>query len=240
MRTAVVVDDEPIIRLDLCDMLESGGFKVVGKASDGFDAVDICARLKPDIVLMDIKMPLFDGFAAARKIIEGSLAGCVVMVTAFFDKELIESAMEVGVSGYIVKPVEEKNLIPTIEIAFSQSRRLSDSIRTAQDAENKLLEKNLIDRAKMMIAQKDEISEGEAYSQLRKFAMDRRLTLGEAAKAVIDMNSENSIINAKRMLTKKYDISEEVAFKRIRQLSIDKKIDISLAAREIIKQLGET
>lgn len=238
MRTAIVADDEPIIRLDLCDMLDNIGFKVVGEVSDGFDAVELCSRLKPDVVLMDIKMPLFDGLSAAKKIIDESLAGCVILVTAFCDNDFLESAKEIGVTGYLVKPIEERLLLPTVEIALSQSKRLMETKKSVQEAENKLQEKNLIDKAKMMIAKKEKISEGDAYSELQKFSMDKRISMGKAAKVVIEMNEDKTITTAKKLIANKYKISEDMAFKRIKKLSIDKKIDISQAAKEIIKQLS--
>ncbi|MEG2074767.1 MAG: response regulator, partial [Angelakisella sp.] len=121
MHTAIVVDDEPITRMDLSDMLREQGFSVVGEASDGFDAIELCRSLSPDVVLMDIRMPVFDGLSASETILSEELAGCVVLLTAFSSKELVERANQIGVTGYLVKPVEERLLLPTIEVALAQS-----------------------------------------------------------------------------------------------------------------------
>ena len=111
-RRAIVVDDEPITRIDLRQMLTEMGFTVVGEAADGFDAIALCRRCHPDVVLMDIKMPVFDGMTASETLIREELCGCVVLLTAFQDRELIERAGRIGVTGYLVKPVEERLLLP--------------------------------------------------------------------------------------------------------------------------------
>ena len=123
MKTVAVVEDEPITRMDICAMLEDLGFSITGEASDGFDAIELCRRTKPDIVLMDAKMPVFDGLAAAETICREDLAGCVVMLTAFSDEETVKKAAEAGVTGYLVKPIDRAALLPTIEIG--NHRKLS-------------------------------------------------------------------------------------------------------------------
>ena len=110
----VIVDDEPIIRMDLKEILESRGYQVVGEAADGFDAVELCRTHVPDLVLLDIKMPLMDGLSAAQIIHEQGLAGSIVFLTAYSDSSYIEGAKTSGVSGYLVKPVDEKALVPCI------------------------------------------------------------------------------------------------------------------------------
>ena len=127
MKRVIVVDDEPITRMDLRGMLGDLGFEVAGEAGDGFDAVEVCRRLQPDVVLMDVKMPVFDGINAAETILQQDLAGCVVLLTAYGDREIIDRASAAGVTGYIVKPVEERLLLPTIEVALAQSQRLRQS-----------------------------------------------------------------------------------------------------------------
>ena len=152
--TAVVVDDEPITRLDLRQMLEEMSFSVVGDAADGFDAIDLCRRHHPDVVLMDIRMPVFDGMTASETIISEDLAGCVVILTAFQDRDLIERANRIGVTGYLVKPVEERLLLPTLEVAMAQARRLREArLETAQMRE-KMEEQKLVGRAKAILAKK--------------------------------------------------------------------------------------
>lgn len=237
MITAVIADDEPIIRMDLCDMVSNIGIDVVGQASDGFDVVEVCSKSNPDVVLMDIKMPVFDGLSAAKKIIDDSLAGCVVLVTAFCDKDFIESAKEIGVTGYLVKPIEERLLKPTIEIALNQSKMLSKARVNEQKAKDKLLEKNIIDRAKMLVAKKESISEGDAYAYLQKMAMKRRLSMAQVSKIIVDMSENKELSRAKELVANKYKISQELAFKKIKQYSENKKLDITTASKEIIRKI---
>ena len=108
----VIADDEAIIRLDLKEQLQQHGYEVVGQAGDGFDAISLCKQHAPDLVLLDIKMPLLDGLSAAKVIIEENLAGCVVLSTAYSDDNFIKTAKELGVMGYVVKPIDQKSLIP--------------------------------------------------------------------------------------------------------------------------------
>lgn len=184
-KTVIIADDEPILRLDLSVMLESAGFTVVGEAADGFDAIELCKKHKPDIALLDVKMPVFDGLSAASEILNNNLAGCVVFLTAYSDNILIEKAGKIGVTGYLVKPVEERLLRPTIEVAYSSRRKITKSLADAENAKQKLESKNYIDRAKAVIAKKQGISESEAYRQIQQTAMDKRITMLEIAKAVL-------------------------------------------------------
>ena len=133
-RRVLVVDDEPIIRWDLCQMLEELGFEIADQAGDGFDAVELCREKTPDIVLMDLEMPVFDGMSAAETIIEENLAGCVVICTAFVDDEFVASASRIGVSGYLVKPIEERMLKPALEVAWAQGQRLRSCLLYTSDA----------------------------------------------------------------------------------------------------------
>ena len=110
MNTVVIVDDEPITRMDLSDMLRELGFTVAGEAADGFDAIELCRSLRPDVVLMDVRMPVFDGLTATETILEEDLAGCVILLTAFSDREIIDRASRAGVTGYLVKPIDQKSL----------------------------------------------------------------------------------------------------------------------------------
>ena len=134
MKTVAVAEDEPITRMDICAMLEDLGFSVTGEASDGFDAIELCRRTRPDVILMDVKMPIFDGLAAAETICREDLAGCVVMLTAFSDEEIVARAAKAGVTGYLVKPIDRSKLLPTIEVAYAQSCRLRESRQAAEEA----------------------------------------------------------------------------------------------------------
>ena len=184
--TVAVVDDEPITRMDIAGMLEDLGYEVAFEAGDGFDAVASCRNKRPDVVLMDVKMPVFDGLSAAQTILKEDLAGSVILLTAFSDEEIVRKAGEIGVSGYLVKPVEQRLLRPAIEVAMAQSRRLRESRAETEDAKQKLEDSKLIARAQALYAVKQGIGEGEAYQILRRTAMDKRLPLAVIAKAYLE------------------------------------------------------
>lgn len=235
MKTAVIVDDEPITRMDLREILGELDFKVVGEASDGFDAIQVCRCYNPDVVLMDIKMPVFDGLGAAETIIREELAGCVVLLTAYSDKEFIEKAKQIGVTGYLIKPVEERLLLPTIEIALALSTRYNEAQKSIRKAQKKLSEKNLLDRAKAIIAKKEKISESEAFAQMQKLSMDKRCSMTEIAKTIVDAFSERETINrAKEILMKKYKIGEAAAYRKIQEISVQEQCGLLQAANKII------
>lgn len=126
-RTAVVVDDEPITCMDVAEMLREMGFDVVGEAADGFDAVELCRVHRPDLVLMDARMPVFDGLTASKTILEKHYCNCIVLLTAYQDRDMIEKATKAGVSGYLVKPIDQTRFQPAIEVALAQSKRLRQS-----------------------------------------------------------------------------------------------------------------
>ena len=132
-RRIVIADDEPITRMDLKEILIEAGYDVVGEASDGFDAVELCKKLRPDMVLMDIKMPLLDGLKASKMINEKHYAGCIILLTAYSDMDVINEATKAGVMGYMVKPIDEKALIPTLEIAWSKQSEF-DSMKQNVEA----------------------------------------------------------------------------------------------------------
>lgn len=180
-----IVDDEPITRMDIAGMLEDLGYEIAGEASDGFDAVELCRKTSPDLVLMDVKMPVFDGLSAAERILSAHLAGCVVLLTAFNDTEIIESAKRIGVTGYLVKPVEQRLLRPTIEMALTQAQRLRESERETEAAKKQLADSKVIARAQAVLAKREHITESEAYTLLRKLSMDKRISMAALAEAVI-------------------------------------------------------
>ncbi len=185
MKTVVVVEDEPITRMDICAMLEDLGFSIAGEASDGFDAIELCRRIKPDVVLMDAKMPIFDGLSATETICREDLAGCVVMLTAFSDEEIVMRAAEAGVTGYLVKPIDRSMLLPTIEVAYAQSCKLRKSQIIAEKAQRKLREDRDIHKAQKLFAQMVNCTDTEAYEKMRKLAMNKRVSLYTIACAVL-------------------------------------------------------
>lgn len=235
--TAVVVDDEPITRLDLSQMLGEMGFVVVGDAADGFDAIELCRIHHPDVVLMDIKMPVFDGMTASETIISEELAGCVVMLTAFRDRELIAQANRVGVTGYLVKPVEERLLLPTIEVAMAQADRLRLARQETAEIRQRMQEQKVIDRAKALLAQQEGLTEGEAYRRLQQMAMDKRSTLAVISQAVISQSSGKEQLNrAKAHLMRRRGVTEQQAARAIAELAEQKGMDVAEAARELLEQ----
>ena len=189
MRTVAVAEDEPITRMDICAMLEELGFSIAGEASDGFDAIELCRRTKPDIALLDVKMPVFDGLTAAETICRENLATCVVMLTAFSDEDIVARAAEAGVTGYLVKPIDRSKLMPTIEVAYAQALRLRESREQMEKARQQIREDREIHKAQKLFARKLRCTETEAYEKMRKMAMDKRVPLYTIAKAVIEQEA---------------------------------------------------
>ncbi|MEG0133484.1 MAG: response regulator [Clostridium sp.] len=184
-KNIIIVDDEPIIRMDIRDILEAEGYNVVAEAADGFSAVELCKEHKPDLVIMDIQMPILDGIKASKRIRLEHLAGGILLLTAFNDSEFIEKAKNVGAYGYLVKPLDEKSFIPTVEMCLSkvdEFRKLEDELETIT---SKLNERKLIEKAKGILMKELKFDEEEAYRYIRKLSMDRRCTMIDIAKTLI-------------------------------------------------------
>jgi AmiR/NasT family two-component response regulator len=180
----VVADDESIIRMDLKTLLEEMGHSVVGEAADGQKALDLTRSLRPDVVIMDIKMPVMDGLDAAKIIAEEKIAP-VVLLTAYSQKDLIERAKEAGVFGYLVKPFQESDLMPAIEIAISRYLEMQELESTVGDLENKLETRKVVDRAKGILMDKRKLSEAEAFRLIQQQSMNQRKSMREIAEAII-------------------------------------------------------
>ena len=186
----LVAEDETLIRLDLVEMLVEAGYEVVAQASDGEQAVALSRELKPDLVMMDIRMPVLDGISAAEQIGKEKIAP-VVMLTAFSQKELVERARDAGVMAYIVKPFTASDLAPAIEIARSRWVEMQALESEVADIAERLATRKVVDRAKGMLMTQLKISESEAFRWIQKTAMDRRLGMREVADAVVtDMLGE--------------------------------------------------
>lgn len=184
-RTIVIVDDEPITRMDTREILEANGYDVVGEASDGFEAIEVCKKYNPSLVLMDIDMPLLDGIKASKVLTKEKLVGVVILLTAFEDKKYIEMAKEVGAFGYMIKPVNEKVFIPTVEMCLSKAEEFDELKKDYDKINNKLNDRKLIEKAKGILVKQLNSNENDAYNRIRKLSMDRRTTMAEIAKIII-------------------------------------------------------
>ena len=180
----LVAEDEALIRLDLAEMLVEAGYDVVGQASNGEQAVDLSRELRPDLVMMDVKMPVLDGLSAAEQIGKERIAP-VVMLTAFSQKELVERARDAGVMAYIVKPFSISDLAPTIDIARSRWLERDVLEQEIADLEERLETRKSVDRAKGVLMEQLNISEAEAFRWIQKAAMDRRVGMRDVAAAVV-------------------------------------------------------
>jgi len=190
-RTVVVAEDESLIRLDVTETLRDHGFTVVGEAADGEKAVQLVRELRPDLVVMDVKMPLMDGISAAEILTKKKIAP-VVLLTAFSQRELVERASEAGALAYVVKPFTPNDLIPAIDIAlgrYAQIQALEDEVA---DMAERLESRKILDRAKGILNNTMGLTEPEAFRWIQKASMDRRLTMREVAQTVIDQLAEKS------------------------------------------------
>ncbi|WP_443082059.1 ANTAR domain-containing response regulator [Terrabacter sp. C0L_2] len=181
----LVAEDEALIRLDLVEMLGEQGYDVVGQASNGEQAVELAKEVKPDLVIMDVKMPVLDGLSAAEQLHEAKLCP-VIMLTAFSQTELVERARDAGVMAYIVKPFTADDLRPAIDIATSRWQELKALEAEIADLGERLETRKLVDRAKGVLMTQLKLSESDAFRWIQKTAMDRRLGMKEVAEAVIN------------------------------------------------------
>lgn len=179
----VVAEDEALIRLDLIEMLTEAGYEVVASASNGIEAVEMVEQFSPDLVILDVKMPLLDGISAAGKI-SGRCA--VLFLTAFSQRELIERASEAGALAYIVKPFTIGDLTPSIEIAITRFKELKALEFEVADIHQRLETRKIIERAKGVLMEALQLSEPAAFSWIQREAMDKRMTMKAVAEAVVE------------------------------------------------------
>jgi len=180
----LIADDEPIILLDLKQMLENLGYEVVAEATDGQQAVDLARETQPDVCILDVKMPVMDGIEAVTIITEENIAPAILL-TAYSDKELVDRAKAAGVFAYLVKPFKPSDLPPSIEVArsrFEQNLQLTKEVGTLQE---RLEARKLVDRAKGILMDEHKLSEGEAYRRIQVQSMNLRKTMREVAEAII-------------------------------------------------------
>ena len=180
----LVAEDETIIRLDLCGLLARAGYEVVAEARDGEEAVELAREHKPDLAVMDVKMPRLDGIEAARRILEERPLP-IVMLTAFDQRELVERAAEAGVYGYLVKPFREQDIVPAIELAKARYEELVAVRADADSLTQALADRKVIERAKGLLMEKEKLSEADAFARLRKASQVSGRPLRVIADAVI-------------------------------------------------------
>ena len=181
----IIADDEPITRMDLKEILVREGHEVVAEAADGFDAVEFCRQQQPDLVIMDVKMPLLDGLTASKIITDEKLAETVVLLTAYCDKEFVQKAKEANVSGYFVKPVEERTFLPGLEIVVERSRKMKKLQKEGQTVTKRLESRTLVEQAKGVIMSKKGITEQEAYDYIRNISRIKNISMKKVAEIIL-------------------------------------------------------
>ena len=184
-RRVLVAEDEALIRLDLREMLEEEGFEVVAEVADGESAVRLATELRPDLCILDVKMPSLDGIPAAEQIV-GARVAPVVILTAFSQRDLVERAREAGVMAYLVKPFESKDLLPAIEMAVSRFAEIVALEGEVADLTGRLEARKLVDRAKGILQAQHGLSEPEAFRWVQRVSMDSRRSMRAVAQDVVD------------------------------------------------------
>jgi AmiR/NasT family two-component response regulator len=183
-RRVLIAEDEALIRLDLREMLEEEGYDVCGEAGDGETAVRMAEELRPELVILDVKMPVLDGIAAAERIARQRIAP-VVILTAFSQRDLVEKAREAGAMAYLVKPFQKKDLLPTIEMALSRYSELVGLEAEVDDLQGRLEARKAVERAKSVLMTEHGMSEPDAFRWIQRASMDRRLTMRAVADLVL-------------------------------------------------------
>jgi response regulator NasT len=181
----LIAEDEALIRLDLREMLEEDGYDVCGEAGDGASAVRLAQELRPQLVILDVKMPVLDGISAAEQIVAARIAP-VVILTAFSQRDLVERAREAGAMAYLVKPFQKKDLLPTIEMAVSRFGELVALEAEVADLTGRLEVRKLVDRAKGILQSEHGLSEPEAFRWIQRTSMDSRRSMRAVAQAVVE------------------------------------------------------
>ena len=183
-RTVVIAEDETLIRMDLAEMLTEEGYDVVGQAGDGAKAIELAEEVRPDLVILDVKMPVLDGIAAAQAI-AGKRIAPVVILTAFSQRDLVERAREAGAMAYLVKPFTKTDLMPAIEMAVSRFAELTMLEAEVADLTERLETRKAVDRAKGILQEELGLSEPEAFRWIQRTAMDLRVSMREVAEGVV-------------------------------------------------------
>ncbi|HZW43207.1 MAG TPA: response regulator [Dermatophilaceae bacterium] len=193
----VIAEDEALIRLDLAEMLAEEGYDVVGQAEDGERAIALVEELRPDLVILDIKMPRLDGIAAAEWVAAKRIAA-VVILTAFSQRDLVERARDTGAMAYLVKPFSKSDLVPAIEMAVSRFAELRQLEAEIEDLGEQLATRKALDRAKGILQEQMGLSEPEAFRWVQKTAMDLRRSMREVAEGVVQYGPQRALGDEKR------------------------------------------
>jgi AmiR/NasT family two-component response regulator len=183
-RTVVIAEDETLIRMDLAEMLVEEGYDVVGQAGDGAKAIELAEELRPDLVILDVKMPVLDGISAAETI-AGQRIAPVVMLTAFSQRDLVERARDAGAMSYLVKPFTQSELVPAIEMAVSRFGEIAELEAQVTDLEDRLETRKAVERAKSILQDQLSLTEPEAFRWIQKTAMDLRMSMRQVAEGVV-------------------------------------------------------
>lgn len=185
VRRVVIAEDEALIRMDLAEMLGEQGYEVVGQAGDGVRAVELAEELRPDLVILDVKMPVLDGIAAAERI-AGQRIAPVVILTAFSQRDLVDRARDAGAMAYLVKPFSGPDLVPAIEMAVSRFAEVQALEQEVADLQDRLETRKVVDRAKSVLQAQLGLSEPDAFRWIQKTAMDLRLSMRQVADGVVE------------------------------------------------------
>nr|WP_308163939.1 response regulator [Nonomuraea sediminis] len=190
-RRVVIAEDEALIRLDLKEMLQEEGYVVAGEAGDGEQAIQLATELRPDLIILDVKMPVLDGISAAERIVADRIAPCLIL-TAFSQRDLVERARDAGAMAYLVKPFTKSDLVPAIEMAVSRHEEMVALAKEVSDLSDRLETRKLVERAKGKLMSDHGWSEPQAFRWIQKASMDRRLSMREVAQIVIDDTAERN------------------------------------------------
>lgn len=185
----VIAEDEALIRLDLKEMLEEEGYAVVAEAGDGESAVKLAMEQRPDLVILDVKMPILDGISAAEQIVSQRIAPCLIL-TAFSQRDLVERARDAGAMAYLVKPFTKSDLVPAIEMAVSRHQEIAALEREVGTLSERLETRKLVERAKGLLMERHGWSEPQAFRWIQKASMDRRLSMRQVAQIVVADGTE--------------------------------------------------
>ena len=181
----VVVEDETLTRIDLIEILKENGYDVGGEATDGIEAVEICKKLQPDIVLLDIKIPYISGLKVANILKENNFKGCIIILTAYNIVEYIQEASNTIVMGYILKPIDESIFLERLKLIYKNFKLYDDLKKEVEETKKKLEERKVIERAKGIVMAKYTLSEEEAYKKMRDLSMQKRISMSKLAEIII-------------------------------------------------------